>query len=64
MSAASHIHFHSSDDRFCGSTIRPRQFTTDPNEVTCCACQARDTFTITEQGLAAIREFDAFNRGD
>lgn len=33
------IHFHSSDDRFCGSTEQCRQFTVNDDDVTCPACR-------------------------
>lgn len=52
------IHFHSSDDRFCGSTTQLRCFTFDPNEVTCRSCQGKDTFVLSPSGLALIAEFD------
>jgi hypothetical protein len=44
------VHFHSSDSRFCGSTEKGRQFTTESNDVTCPACQDKDTLTLTPQG--------------
>jgi hypothetical protein len=34
------VHFHSSDDRFCGANY-PRRFTLDLNEVTCEQCKKR-----------------------
>jgi hypothetical protein len=48
------VHFHSSDERFCGSTLPYRQFTLDPNDVTCAQCAAGDTFVLTEQGAAYV----------
>lgn len=48
------IHFHSSDDRFCGSKEVARQFTLEPNDVTCGACQAKDTFTLSPSGRACL----------
>lgn len=50
------IHFHGSDDRFCGSTHPIRRFTLDPNEVTCQACKDRDTFILSASGTASLRE--------
>lgn len=51
------IHFHSSDDRFCGSTKQGRRFTLDPNAVTCRKCAAQDTFVLSEQGWETLRSF-------
>jgi hypothetical protein len=42
------IHFHSSDDRFCGAVETQRRFTLDPNKVTCGDCKGRDTLTLSE----------------
>lgn len=52
------IHFHSGDDRFCGSTEQPRRFTLDPNEVTCRACMARDTFVLSPQGESYVASLE------
>lgn len=49
------IHFHHSDDRFCGSQEQPRRFTLDPNEVTCPDCQAKDTFVLSPAGEAYVK---------
>ena len=52
------VHFHSSDDRFCGSRSQPREFSLDPNEVTCRACQDGDRLTLSPQGLEYVRSID------
>lgn len=49
MKAKPSIHFHSSDDRFCGDQQSARRFSLDPNEVTCAACQRRDCFTLSKR---------------
>jgi hypothetical protein len=48
------IHFHSADDRFCGSTQQCRRFSLDPNDVTCPACQGKDTLTLSTEGAAFL----------
>jgi hypothetical protein len=48
------IHFHGADDRFCGSTQQCRQFSLDPNDVTCPACQDKDTLTLSTEGAAFL----------
>lgn len=55
------VHFHHSDDRFCGSTGKFRCFALDPNEVTCPRCMSRDTFVLSEGGQKFLDEID---RGD
>jgi hypothetical protein len=52
------IHFHSSDSRFCGSKELARQFSFDPNDVTCCECANQDTFVLSPQGLAYVAELE------
>lgn len=47
-------HFHSSDERFCGSTAPARRFSLDPNEVSCGDCKNRDRFEISESGAAFL----------
>lgn len=56
---ATDIHFHSADDRFCGTTAAPRRCTFDPNEVTCPQCMDRDCFEISPSGLALLAQLDA-----
>lgn len=48
------IHFHSSDDRFCGSSAHGRGFTLDALEVTCRDCQGRDTFVLSDEAAAYV----------
>lgn len=40
------IHFHSSDERFCGSRIKGRQFTFNTESVTCPVCRAKDAAEV------------------
>jgi hypothetical protein len=49
------IHFHSSDDRFCGSAKIGRRFTLDENEVTCLDCKSNDRLILTEQGAELLK---------
>lgn len=56
--ATEKTHFHSSDDRFCGSRAIARRFTLDPNYVTCLRCKARDCFVISEAGEAYLATVD------
>ena len=50
------IHFHRTDDRFCGSVDQMRQFSTDPNTVTCQHCKDRDGFGLSGQARDFLRE--------
>jgi Zn ribbon nucleic-acid-binding protein len=52
------IHFHSNDERFCGSTKQFRQFAFDPNEVTCPKCKAQDTFTLSAEAHVYVQELE------
>lgn len=56
--AADAVHFHSSDGRFCGSAAKPRRFTLDPNDVTCRACMAKDTFELSPDGAAYVASLE------
>jgi hypothetical protein len=49
------IHFHSSDERFCNSKRKARQFSFDPNEVTCARCKERDSFVLSEEARQSKR---------
>lgn len=51
------VHFHQSDERFCGSTKSARLISFDENQVTCGKCKAKDCLTITAQGLETLRSF-------
>lgn len=53
---AKHIHFGSFDDRFCGTKEQGREFTLDPNRVTCPQCQDRDTFTLSLEAANYVSE--------
>ena len=55
METTNPIHFHSGDDRFCGSTASAREFSLDPNEITCPSCGNKDTFILSDEA----REFVA-----
>jgi len=48
------VHFHSSDDRFCGSREAAREFSFDPNIVSCKRCQSRDTFVLSPEAAAFV----------
>jgi hypothetical protein len=48
------IHFHNSDDRFCGSRSQSRQFSFEANKVTCQRCMSNDTLTLTEQAKSYV----------
>lgn len=52
------IHFHHSDDRFCGLTKQFREFAIDANEVTCPTCKAQDTFVLSAEALAFVCELE------
>jgi hypothetical protein len=52
------IHFHHSDDRFCGSHQQMRRFATDPNKVTCADCMSRDTFVLSPAAAAYVAELE------
>ncbi len=49
-------HFFNFDPRFCGSGVKGRRVTLDPNEVTCSACKAGDTLALTESGRCFTSE--------
>lgn len=51
------VHFHHSDDRFCGSRAKGREFTFDVDRVSCPKCEGKIGLFITEQGQQAIAEF-------
>jgi hypothetical protein len=53
------VHFHSSDERFCGTRQQLRQFTFDPNAVSCPRCQERDRFELSEQAAAYVTSLSA-----
>lgn len=55
----SKVHFHSSDSRFCGSDEAPREFTLEPNDVTCKECQDKDTFVLSESGRKYLASLDS-----
>lgn len=59
MTATSEIHFHSSDDRFCGSTEQARRFSFDPHKVTCARCQDRDCFVLSTEAAEYVRSIEA-----
>jgi hypothetical protein len=59
MMNSSPVHFHSSDDRFCGSTQPGRQFSLDQDAVTCPGCKGQDTLVLTPQGAAYVASLDA-----
>jgi hypothetical protein len=44
------IHFHSSDERFCGTKEKFRQFALDENSVTCQECKDADCLELSQQG--------------
>lgn len=50
------VHFHSGDDRFCGSQQQMRQFSFDENEVTCRDCKNNDMLWLTPQGEETLRQ--------
>jgi len=50
------VHFHSGDDRFCGSRQIGREFTADENAVSCSACRGNDRLSITPYGLKMLRD--------
>lgn len=52
------VHFHSSDDRFCGTDEMGRRFTLEPNDVTCELCMENDRLEITAQGLVTLARTD------
>lgn len=47
------IHFHSSDERFCGSRVQGRAFSAFANDVTCPICRANDA----AKAYARMREW-------
>ena len=53
-----YIHFYTGDDRFCGTREICRQFTLDPNEVTCPACQDHDCLELSPQGKSYVDELN------
>jgi hypothetical protein len=53
------IHFHSGDPRACRKNGKPRRFSPNDNDVTCAACKANDTLTLSAQGIATL----AISRG-
>lgn len=50
------IHFHSSDERFCGSKRLGRRFTLSAHEVTCPVCRAKDAAQMVKAALPAVYE--------
>ena len=48
------VHFHRSDDRFCGSSQKRRRFSFDENEINCQACKAKDCLQLTAQGVEYV----------
>lgn len=46
------VHFHRSDDRFCGSEQQCRRFALNDAEVTCPACRHRTVAMVSCQGTA------------
>lgn len=52
MASNGFIHFHNSDDRFCGSTQPGRQFAVDDCKVTCPKCRPLIMAMVTIQGTA------------
>jgi Zn finger protein HypA/HybF involved in hydrogenase expression len=48
------IHFHSSDDRFCGCREVGRQFSMEVNEITCDSCKAKDTFVLSPEAARYV----------
>lgn len=52
------VHFHSSDERFCGAR-GTRRFTLDPNAVTCGRCMARDRFVLSHEATEYVRSLEA-----
>ena len=53
------IHFGSFDERFCGTKNQPRQFTFDPNEVTCPHCQGNDCFVLSAEAAEYVASLNA-----
>lgn len=48
------IHFHSSDERFCGCEEKPRRFSPFDEDVDCPDCLENDTLELTEQGKQMV----------
>jgi hypothetical protein len=55
MDKTGEVHFHSSDDRFCGSKQVARRFSLDENEVSCPHCKAKDGFVLSQEGREYLR---------
>ena len=52
------VHFGSTDPRDCGSAEQGRRWTTEPNDVTCPDCKAKDRLVLTPQGMAYVASLE------
>lgn len=52
------VHFGSSDSRDCGSREQGRQWTTEPNDVTCPRCKDKDRFVLSPEAAAYVTRME------
>ena len=55
------VHFHHTDGRFCGTSEQARQFSFDPNAVTCSHCKGRDAFALSPRAAQWV-ESESYRR--
>jgi hypothetical protein len=56
------VHFHHSDERFCGSKKQFRRFSLDPNEITCRKCASKDTFVLSDEASRYVARLSRSDR--